>query len=158
MLLIRLLYFSRSRLREWYASDACGAADIIAVSRRNNLRDGITGVLLHDPPWFVQVIEGPETGVSTAFERILHDQRHRDVALVTMQALPQRRHAGSTMTCIMRAADNDDLFRHYCEGTTFDPRQMRPDRLSDLVEAAALRHAMPATAGAAAKRVDTIWR
>ena len=41
------------------------------------------------------------------------------------------------MVCVFRDEDNSELFRHYAEDERFDPRQMRPDRLSDLIEAVA---------------------
>jgi FAD-dependent sensor of blue light len=137
MMLIRLTYFSRNRLDHWYRSRDCGIAEILATSVANNLRDCITGALICDDRWFVQALEGSESKVSAAFERILRDQRHRDVSLVTMQAVAARRFANFAMVCVFRDEDNSELFRHYAEDDCFDPRQMRPDRLSDLIEAAA---------------------
>jgi len=141
MMLIRLTYFSRSRLGDWYSSKDCGIAEILATSVANNLRDGITGALICDERWFVQELEGAEGKVSAAFERILRDQRHRDVSLVTMHAVTARRYANFAMVCVFRGEDNNDLFRHYAEDERFDPREMRPDRLSDLIEAAVERGA-----------------
>jgi hypothetical protein len=135
MMLIRLTYFSRNRLAEWYASKDAGIAEILAASVANNLRDCVTGALICDDHWFVQALEGAENKVSAAFERILRDQRHRDVSLVTMQAVTDRRYPNAAMVCVLRGQDNDDVFRHYSEGECFDPRQLRPDRLSDLIEA-----------------------
>ncbi len=135
MMLIRLTYFSRNRLADWYGSKDCGIAEILATSVANNLRDCITGALICDDRWFVQSLEGGESKVSAAFERILRDQRHRDVSLVTMQAVAERRFPNFAMLCVFRDEDNADLFRHYAEDERFDPRQMRADRLSDLIEA-----------------------
>ena len=45
------------------------------------------------------------------------------------------------MVCVFRDEDNSDLFRHYGEDECFDPRQMRADRLSDLIEAVVHRGA-----------------
>jgi hypothetical protein len=142
MKLIRLTYFSRNRLSEWYASKDCGIAEILAVSLANNVRDSITGALLCDERWFVQALEGAQSKVSVAFERILRDQRHRDVSLITMQAVTERRYANFAMVCLFRDEGNEDLFRHYGEDERFDPRQMRPDRLSDLIDAVVQRGAM----------------
>jgi hypothetical protein len=135
MKLIRLTYFSRNRLDQWYGSRDCGIAEILAISVANNLRDCITGALICDDRWFVQALEGVENKVSATFERILRDQRHRDVSLVTMQAVAQRRYPNFAMVCLFRDEDNSDLFRHYSEDEGFDPREMRADRLSDLIEA-----------------------
>src|SRR5262245_35507643 len=139
MMLIRLTYFSRNRLADWYGTKDCGIAEILATSVANNLRDCITGALICDDRWFVQELEGAESKVSAAFERILRDQRHRDVSLVTMQAVSGRRFPNFAMACLFRDEDNCDLFRHYGEDEIFDPRKMRADRLSDLIEAVADR-------------------
>ena len=139
MMLIRLTYFSRNRLNDWYSSKDCGIAEILATSVANNLRDCITGALICDDRWFVQELEGAEGKVSAAFERILRDQRHRDVSLVTMQAVAARRFPRFAMACLFRDEDNCDLFRHYGEDEILDPRKMRADRLSDLIEAVADR-------------------
>jgi Sensors of blue-light using FAD len=138
MMLIRLTYFSRNRLDHWYGSRDCGIAEILATSVANNLRDCITGALICDERWFVQALEGAESKVSAAFERILRDQRHREVSLVTMQAVAERRFPNFAMACVFHDEDNSELFRHYAEDECFDPRQMRPDRLSDLIEAVVL--------------------
>jgi hypothetical protein len=87
----------------------------------------------------VQVLEGAEAKVTATFERILRDQRHRDVSLVTMQAASERRYPNFAMACLVRDKDNNDLFRYYGEDECFDPRQMRTDRLSDLIQAVVLR-------------------
>lgn len=139
MMMIRLMYFSRHRLDDWYASRDCGIADILTQAVPNNLRDDITGVLVCDERWFMQVLEGAQDRVSAAFERILRDQRHRDVSLVTMQAVAARRYPDLAMNCVLRGRGNGDLFRHYGEDANFDPRQMRADRLSDLIEAVVQR-------------------
>lgn len=62
-----------------------GDADLSAIleaSRRNNVRDGITGLLLFNGKRFLQALEGPETLVQHAYDRIKADARHR--AAVTL--------------------------------------------------------------------------
>jgi len=135
MMLIRLTYFSRNHLDRWYRTIDRGIAEIVATSTASNLRDGITGALIYDRNWFAQVLEGSQSEVSATFERILRDQRHGDVSLVTMQPIARRCYPGSAMVAVPRGEDNHDLFRHHCEGEGFDPRQMRADRLSDLIQA-----------------------
>jgi hypothetical protein len=155
MKLIRLTYFSRNRLGDWYASKDSGIADILATAVANNLRDCITGALLCDERWFVQALEGPERKISATFERILRDQRHHDVTLITMQAVTERCYPNFAMVCLFRGEDNDDLFRHYAESERFDPRQMRPDRLSDLIDAVVQRRTRGEPSQWTTKRVTT---
>jgi hypothetical protein len=138
MILIRLTYFSRSQLDQNRDGRVC---EITEASAINNRRDDITSALICDHHWFAQVLEGPESIVSLTFERILRDPRHSDVSLVTMQPIAERRYADYAIVAIPRSKDNDDLFRHYCEDERFDPRQMRADRLCDLIEAVVQRGA-----------------
>jgi hypothetical protein len=50
-----------------------------AVSMRNNQRDDITGVLFFKDGTFMQVLEGDEAAVNTAFARIGSDSRHKGI-------------------------------------------------------------------------------
>ena len=50
---------------------------ILAVSRRNNARAGITGALMYSGSAFAQVLEVPRLAVEAIFERI---QRERATA------------------------------------------------------------------------------
>jgi hypothetical protein len=139
MILIRLIYFSRSRLNTPH--DTGELADILSTSASNNLRNNITGVMIYDARWFAQALEGAERVISLTFERILRDWRHSDVSLVAMQPILKRRYPAFAMQGFARGEDNDDLFRHYGEDDRFDPQGMRADRLADLIEAVVDRSA-----------------
>lgn len=52
---------------------------IVAVSRANNERDGIGGVLLYTGEDFVQLIEGAPDRVEATWRRIRADPRHVEV-------------------------------------------------------------------------------
>lgn len=52
---------------------------LLAVSRRNNARVGVTGMLLYHEGSFIQYIEGQKTNVRSLFERISRDPRHRGI-------------------------------------------------------------------------------
>jgi class 3 adenylate cyclase len=49
------------------------------VSRRNNARDEITGVLLSCKTIFFQILEGDEEKIDHLYEKILRDKRHYDI-------------------------------------------------------------------------------
>ena len=55
---------------------------IVAVSRANNLRDGLTGVLVYTGADFAQLMEGPEHIVANTWSRVAADKRHRDISIV----------------------------------------------------------------------------
>ena len=52
------------------------------ISRRNNGRTGITGLLVYSNGFFLQVLEGLDHQVDQTFERILHDPRHGSCQIV----------------------------------------------------------------------------
>tara|TARA_R100000935_G_scaffold1193_1_gene3839 strand:+ start:5363 stop:5860 length:498 start_codon:yes stop_codon:yes gene_type:complete len=56
--------------------------NILEVSRRNNERDTITGVLMYHDGLFFQVIEGERAVVDLCYARILCDHRHQDLSLI----------------------------------------------------------------------------
>ena len=51
-------------------------ADILAVARRRNLLNGITGLLIADGKRFLQALEGEGGIVEETFVRIKNDPRH----------------------------------------------------------------------------------
>lgn len=63
---------------------------ILTQSRRNNRRDQITGLLLYNGQRFLQVLEGPETFVELAYERIRVDLRHRAPVLLSAKTVDER--------------------------------------------------------------------
>jgi hypothetical protein len=86
----RLVYYSRNRI-----SGAHGAMDgtirsILAASRVNNARVGVTGALMFNAGCFAQVLEGPSAAVEATFERIQQDERHGEVSLLAYDAVEAR--------------------------------------------------------------------
>jgi hypothetical protein len=71
---MQLIYASRP-----FGYDELVLAGILSTARRNNARDGITGALICREDLFIQLLEGPSDAVTSAFSRILRDDRHVDV-------------------------------------------------------------------------------
>ena len=63
---------------------------ILQVSRRRNLRIGVTGLLLYDAAHFFQLLEGEDAVVDALFRTILADPRHRDVRVLTEGPIARR--------------------------------------------------------------------
>lgn len=64
--------------------------NILTASRRNNQRDGITGMLLWADGVFIQVLEGEPQTVRSVYRRIQADDRHRNLMLVLEQEAEKR--------------------------------------------------------------------
>jgi len=75
--LFSLLYVS-----EMSAPDAHEVRRICEQSHANNLRDGITGLLVFDGSAFCQFVEGGERVVAALLARLERDPRHRQMRLL----------------------------------------------------------------------------
>ena len=55
---------------------------VLAVSRRNNARAGLSGLLIFHEGRFFQVLEGEPAALQPRYARILQDPRHQNVSVV----------------------------------------------------------------------------
>lgn len=109
-------------------------ADLSALlrqTRRNNLRDSITGMLLYASGNFLQVLEGDAARIAAAFERIRYDQRHKGILVLWQGAQLERQFPDWSMafnsqdSLEMRAVPGFSDFlttplshNHFLEGST----------------------------------------
>lgn len=93
-------------------SDANMVDEILRVSRRNNRRDGITGLLYADGTRFLQALEGPIEAVTTAFDRIKADRRHRAVVRLSEREVTSREFGDWEMAHRRMGISNDIFLPH----------------------------------------------
>ena len=73
--------------------------ETLRTSRRNNARDGITGLLIYDGKCFLQALEGDRSLVEATFERIRADPRHRASVMLSLRETPAPEFGGWDMAC-----------------------------------------------------------
>jgi hypothetical protein len=73
-------------------------ADILAVSHRNNRRDGITGALVYSEGAFFQTAEGAQQDLDRLLQRLSGDPRHSDIKIVYRAPVSGRIFADWSMT------------------------------------------------------------
>jgi hypothetical protein len=86
MSLIQLVYVS-SAVR--FMSDE-ELAELLRISRENNARLDITGLLLYKDGNFIQALEGPEEAVMPLYEKIARDPRHTGVMTLVKERIKAR--------------------------------------------------------------------
>ena len=59
--------------------------EILKISRQNNMRTGITGMLLYRSGVFLQFLEGPKPEVHTLLDTIKKDPRHSHFKLLLLR-------------------------------------------------------------------------
>ncbi|MFL6414616.1 MAG: BLUF domain-containing protein [Bryobacteraceae bacterium] len=82
MSLYKLVYCSRNRIGRSGTEARAELKSILASSRTNNLRAGITGALLYNAAAFAQILEGPLASIERTFEVIQRDPRHSEVVVI----------------------------------------------------------------------------
>ncbi|MFG5120397.1 BLUF domain-containing protein [Methylorubrum sp. POS3] len=134
----RLVYYSRNR-----TSGASGAMDgtirsILAASRVNNARVGVTGALMFNAGCFAQVLEGPSAAVEATFERIQQDERHGEVSLLAYDAVEARLFTEWSMAYVGASKADADRYGDVADASGFDLSRMTGDRLCAVLHRLAL--------------------
>lgn len=70
---------------------------ILDSANRNNPEHGLTGMLLYQNGFFIQVLEGEASDVDLMYERILNDDRHHHIVLVEKVEISERAFGNWTM-------------------------------------------------------------
>lgn len=83
----RILYVSHFS-HDWKSHEIQNLADKAA---QNNRELSITGMLLTFERLFFQIIEGPEAGIASLFNKICQDPRHCEIAIIQTEANVQNR-------------------------------------------------------------------
>lgn len=93
-------------------SDADLAA-LLTVSRSNNARAGLTGMLFSRDDRFLQVLEGPEDQLEKTMRRIAADSGHQDVRILLQGPIEQRQFPDWTMSFAQLSRNEEDRVPGY---------------------------------------------
>jgi hypothetical protein len=105
-MLKRVLYVSDSLISSVAQTSRGEISRLLDLSRRNNEASGITGALLWSSGYFAQAIEGEAEPLAQVFERILRDQRHRNIDVLQFSTIEERAFADWSMAYVERHGTN----------------------------------------------------
>lgn len=129
-MLVRMLYLSRSVGPQ----TTTVTSSILASAQEFNAPHGITGVLCQGQGFFIQVLEGERSVVNELYCRIVLDQRHKDLEVMMLVDIEERRFGRWSMAHVV-LSDRDP--RVQMQHPEFDPYattgQAMLDRLDELV-------------------------
>jgi hypothetical protein len=94
---IRLVYTSVVR-GAWPSYNEL--ANLLRVSRDNNAKLGVTGVLCYANGVFLQALEGDRDVVNRLYGKISHDRRHADCQIVVCKSIERRSFADWSMQLV----------------------------------------------------------
>ena len=130
-MLTRLVYHSENHLGAAGGTMIADLNAILDASNRNNEKAGVTGALLFDTWWFVQILEGEREAVSATLFRIVGDERHAAVTVMECRPAAARLFDNWWMGLALLRGDQSALLgRHGL--TSFNPRAMSGDQAVSL--------------------------
>jgi hypothetical protein len=124
MAITQLIYSSRYRKASDSQSHLDTLRSILAASRRNNTRDGLTGFLLFDRTWFFQALEGEHDQVIASYNRIQKDARHDTVELMALRQMARRSFPEWSMGGAMRSLEQQEIFLRHGVSGGLDPQRL----------------------------------
>jgi Sensors of blue-light using FAD len=116
-MLVRLLYASRAV----GTVNAATVDSILEKASSNNPAHGITGILCYRDDLYMQVLEGGRDEVCELFNRIVRDERHTNVRILSYEEIPERRFGAWTMGQVNMAKVNPALLLKYSEKAELNP-------------------------------------
>ena len=134
-MLVRLIYASRP-------TDEIGiheVSKILKVSKKNNAKSNITGVLVYSTHVFLQCLEGPRNEVNQTFQRICNDTRHNDCVLLQYMAVDARLFGRWDMGNIKFKAEHNPIVLKYSEHGFFDPYDMNSNQIEMFMKDIAIK-------------------
>jgi hypothetical protein len=64
--------------------------ELLKISRVNNQKNGITGLLLYSDGNFMQILEGEKEAVESTYNKILNDSRHKNIIQIVNESVENR--------------------------------------------------------------------
>jgi hypothetical protein len=125
----QLVYYSRNTVPGDGRAMLTNMREILSVSQRNNSRDGITGFLIFDKTWFVQILEGERKKVTETYNRISRDTRHSGTAIVNVRDVPVRLFPNWTMGGAMRTPEVLEVYLQHGLGGPLEPARLKSDQI-----------------------------
>jgi hypothetical protein len=82
----RIIYLSHSS----YYLDEKNLVDLYELSKKNNIKNGISGLFIYSDQDILQVLEGPTAEVTSLYQKISKDKRHTTMILLSEETIENR--------------------------------------------------------------------
>ena len=132
MSLTRLVYFSMNRLPAGEPA-SIQLKRILETAIRNNNRLAVTGGLVFNRTYFLQVLEGDRSAVTAVFAAISRDPRHDQVELVETKAVGKRLFGAWSMGFAATPDLLNELWAAFHIQGPFNPKVLTSDQITRLI-------------------------
>ena len=112
---------------------------ILEQAQRNNERNGITGALVINDSYFLQVIEGSRPIINALLQELVKDKRHLSLRIVECCEVEQRRWGKWSMKYLNpHDLHNEDVLK-FSSSDEFNPYLMSASQIMLFIEALSKR-------------------
>lgn len=129
-IILRLTYVSRHSPH----NSNIEVTRILAQTRRNNERDGITGALVINDDYFLQSIEGSRPAINALLRKLVNDDRHFALQVIECSEVEERIWSKWSMKHLSARDQDKEYIRKYSAGTAFDPYLMSTSQILKFIE------------------------
>jgi hypothetical protein len=109
--------------------------DILASSRKNNPRLGISGAMCFLDGVYMQYLEGEAVAVDALYKKIESDLRHRDAKVLVHEPIPRREYPNWSMALLTWNDETKEIFRLFNPDSALDAYATDPASAALLVRA-----------------------
>lgn len=123
-----------------YASTAlpgltlCEVQEILTTANKKNKKTYISGMLLYDGIFFLQVLEGASNLLDDLMQNIQNDSRHNDILLLGRRDIDSRNFEEWTMGFVNSADKIKEVIWDESKRTTFNPHQFEYDEALNIIK------------------------
>lgn len=128
--ILRLTYVSR------YNTDNANieVARILEQAQRNNERNGITGALVINDNYFLQVIEGARPVINNLLKKLIEDKRHFSLQIIECCEIEERRWNKWSMKYLTANDQNKEYVLKYSASNEFNPYLMSTSQITMFID------------------------
>ncbi|MFC7053516.1 BLUF domain-containing protein [Hansschlegelia quercus] len=134
MPLHRIVFYSSNETKLTSSSMRDFVRDVLDNCARLEAISGLTGALLFNERFFLQVMEGDKVAISEQMWKISQDERHSLMVILAAGAIPRRAFLTWTVGYAGRSPELDKLYLSYGPAPKFDPTRMTAASAVDLVQ------------------------
>lgn len=127
--LSRLIYISK---KDIYL-DTNDLKEILSKAQHHNVSHEITGLLLFNSRFFLQVLEGPRKSINDLYHKIAQDKRHSSVQLLQMGNITKRQWSQWSMEFISITDIELNIYEQYMGEGEFNPYHLDSFSVDDFL-------------------------
>ena len=108
--------------------------DLLTVANRKNEEYNLTGMLLYNGTYFLQVLEGDTKDIESLMKNLQKDHRHSKIVVLGEKEIVQRDFKQWNMGCVNGAQELKEVMLNESNQSTFNPYAFKYDEALQIIK------------------------